>query len=309
MKVLVSGATGLIGSALVESVAQSGHQVTALVRSPALAGSGAVVWNPAAGTLDSAHVEGFDAVVHLAGESVARGRWTTRKKSRIRESRVQGTGLLSRTLARLDQPPTVLACASAIGYYGDRGEEPLDEESPPGEGFLAQVCRDWEAATQPAAEAGIRVVKLRMGVVLAAGGGALARMLPLFRRGLGGRLGSGTQYMSWITLRDVVGAAQHVLSNDTLHGAVNLVSPRAVTNREFTRSLGRVLHRPTYFAVPGGVLRILLGQMAEELLLNSTRVIPRRLTDSGYTFDDPELEPALRRILPRSCPRPPAVWG
>lgn len=297
MNILISGASGLIGSALVKSLSEAGHAVRRLVRREA--GPAEVRWDPAAGRLDAADLEGLDAVLHLAGENIAAGRWTRRRKARIRESRAVGTRLLSRTLAGLADPPGVFISASAVGFYGDRGEGQLDERSPPGSGFLAEVCRQWEAATEPAAGAGIRAVQLRTGMVLAAHGGALAKMLPIFRLGLGGRLGSGRQYVSWITLDDVAGAVGRVLLDETLRGPVNLVAPQPVTNRRFTAALGRVLKRPTWLPAPALALRIVLGQMAEELLLAGARVMPKRLLDAGYQFLHPELEAALRHVLGR----------
>jgi uncharacterized protein len=242
-------------------------------------------------------MEGFDAVVHLAGEDISSGTWTAAKKARIRQSRVEGTGLLARTLASLDRAPGVLACASAIGYYGDRGDQILTEESEPGAGFLASVCRDWEEAAKPAAEAGIRVAHLRFGVVLSADGGALARMLGPFRMGMGGPLGSGRQYVSWIAIDDAVGAIGHVLSTRTLRGAVNVAAPAPVTHAEFARTLGRVLGRPTILGMPGFAVRLMFGEMADELLLASQRLAPVRLLSTGYQFRFPELEPALRHLL------------
>lgn len=295
MKVLVTGSTGLVGSALVPFLLTSGHQVARLVRSPPTAG-GDVHWDPAAGRLEPTNLEGLDAVVHLAGERIT-GRWTAAKKARIRSSRVQGTRLLAETLARLARPPKTLVCASAIGYYGDRGDEVLREESPSGAGFLAEVCREWEAAARPAAEKGIRVVHLRIGVVLSAAGGALALMLTPFKLGLGGRVGSGQQYMSWIAIDDLAGIIQHALTNESLRGPVNAVAPRAITNREFTKTLGRVLGRPTVFPMPAFAARLAFGQMADELLLASARVEPARLIASGYKFRTPELEAALRHLL------------
>ncbi len=299
MKILISGASGLVGSALSKSFTQSGHEVTHLTRSTVGPGSDqrVIVWDPMAERLDPAGLEGFDAVVHLAGENIAGGRWTRRQKQRIRDSRVLGTRLLCRALAELSDPPQILASASAVGYYGDRGQQQLDEASPPGSGFLAEVCRDWEAATEPAAEAGIRVTRLRIGVVLALHGGALARMLPVFRFGLGGRLGSGWQYMSWITLDDLVDAIGHVLSAGTLQGPINLVAPQPVTNRRFTQTLGRVLRRPALLPAPGFALRLMLGEMADELLLAGAKVAARRLLDSGFEFRDPQLDAALHRLL------------
>ncbi len=297
MNILISGASGLIGSALVKSLSEAGHAVRRLVRRAA--GPAEVRWDPAAGRLDAADLEGLDAVVHLAGENIAAGRWTRRRKARIRDSRAKGTHLLSRTLAGLADPPGVFISASAVGFYGDRGDRQLDEQSPPGSGFLAEVCRRWEAATEPAAGAGIRAVQLRTGMVLASHGGALAKMLPIFRLGLGGRLGSGRQYVSWITLNDVAGAVGHVLLDETLRGPVNLVAPQPVTNRRFTAALGRVLKRPTWLPAPALALRIVLGKMAEELLLAGARVMPKRLLDAGYRFRHPELEAALRHVLGR----------
>lgn len=297
MRILVTGSTGLVGSALVPFLSASGHAVIRLVRSEVPPGGAAARWDPEAGTLDPAALEGLDAVVHLAGEDIAGGSWTAAKKARIRGSRVEGTALLARTLASLDRPPAALACASAIGYYGDRGDETLTEESSPGSGFLASVCRDWEAAATPAVEAGIRVLHLRFGVVLSAAGGALAKMLGPFRMGMGGPIGSGRQYVSWIAMDDVLEAINHLLSNPTLHGPVNVASPRPVTQLEFARTLGRVLGRPTVLAVPAFGMRLMFGEMATEVLLASQRLEPARLLSSGYEFRYPDLEPALRHLV------------
>lgn len=297
MRVLVTGSSGLIGQALVRRLAGAGHEAVRLVRTEPAEGEAAVAWDPQAGTLDPAALEGFDAVVHLAGENIGAGRWTAARKARIRGSRVRGTGLLCAALAGLDRKPKVLAAASAVGIYGHRGDEELDEESPPGDGFLPELCRAWEKAAEPAAQAGIRVVNLRMGLVLAREGGALARMLPLFRLGLGGRLGSGAQWMSWITLDDVTAAIAHVLGAEALSGPVNLTAPRPATNRDFTKALARVLRRPAVLPAPAFALRLALGEMADALLLASARVLPRRLAQSGFQFADPLLEPALRRLL------------
>jgi len=293
MRLLISGASGLIGSALVRAL-PAGWEVARLVRrSP---GAGEVRWDPDGGTIDVGAMGRIDAAVHLAGESIA-GRWSEEKKQRIRNSRVQGTSLLARTLAGMSPAPGVLLSASAVGIYGDRGDEVLTEDSPPGTGFLPEVGRAWEQAAQPAAEAGIRVVCLRMGVVLAREGGALARMLPLFRLGLGARLGSGRQWMSWIALADATAAMLHLLQADSVSGPVNLTAPNPVTNREFTLTLARVLRRPALLSVPALALRVVFGEMADEALLASTRVVPRRLLDSGFSFQHAELEAALRAVL------------
>jgi uncharacterized protein (TIGR01777 family) len=297
MNVLVSGSSGLIGSALVAFLQSEGHGVNRLVRSKSTRYEKQVLWDPQAGSLDVEGLRGIDAVVHLAGENIAAGRWTTARKANIRDSRIKGTRLLSESLASLGQPPSVLASASAVGYYGDQGDKILDEQSDSGSSFLADVCRQWEEATKPAAEAGIRVVHLRTGMVLSSSGGALAKLLTLFRFGMGGRLGGGWQYTSWITLDDAVGAIRHCLVNESLHGAVNLVSPNPVTNREFTKAFGKVLKRPTWFAVPAAALHLALGEMADELLLASACATPTRLLASGYRFRHPELEAALRHEL------------
>jgi uncharacterized protein (TIGR01777 family) len=296
MRVLVTGASGFIGSALVPFLAEGGHAVTRLIRAQPRPGQAEVHWDPVAGKLDPMVLQGVDAAVHLAGESIAQ-RWTPERKARILKSRARGTRLLSESFARLTQPPRVLLCASAIGYYGDRGEEILNEGSPSGVGFLAQVCREWEAACEPAVRKGIRVVNLRIGVVLSSRGGALARMLFPFRLGLGARIGSGRQYMSWVAIDDLLRAILHALIHGTLAGPVNAVAPNPVTNLEFTRTLGRVLGRPAVLRLPGFVARLALGEMANSLLLASARVEPARLMASGYSFCYPELEGALRRVL------------
>jgi len=300
VRVIITGATGLIGSALVRSLLGDRHAVTRLVRAPqgsTAPGVTDVSWDPARGLLDASALEGHDAAVHLAGEPVAEGRWTVEKKRRIRESRVKGTRLVAETLARLKQKPRVLVSASAVGIYGDRGGELLREESAPGKDFLSEVCREWEAAARPAVEAGIRVVHPRLGVVLDAEGGALPKMLTPFKFGVGGRIGSGRQYMSWITLADVVGVIRRALTDENLRGPVNAVGPNPVTNEEFTKALGRVLGRPTFLAVPEFAARLAFGEVADALLLASQRVEPARLKEAGFQFADPELEGALRRVL------------
>lgn len=299
MKVLVSGASGLIGSALIPFLTTGGHQVVRLVRNGSTRGAGTVRWDPEAGSIDSAALEGLDAVVHLAGENIAGGRWTAAKKASIHDSRIDGTKLLVGALIALRQPPKTLLAASAIGFYGNRDQDVVDEDSAPGAGFLADVCREWEAVAEPAAAHGIRVVNLRTGVVLAGNGGALATMLPPFKLGLGGPLGSGEQYMSWVALDDVVGAILHALTTTSLSGPVNIVSPNPVTNRTFTKTLGQVLSRPAVVPVPAFAIKLLFGEMGEELLLASTRVEPHRLQQSEYPFRFPELEETLRHVLGR----------
>ena len=297
MKTLITGASGLVGSALAPLLTTGGHQVKRLVRRKDPQRSDEILWDPASGKLDAAALEGFDAVVHLAGENIAGGRWNEKRKARIRDSRIQGTRLLSEALAKLKNPPQTLVCASAIGYYGDRGTEVLDEESPAGVGFLSDVCRDWEAASSAAEKAGIRVVRLRFGVILSPAGGALKQMLLPFKLGVGGRVGSGEQYMSWITLDDAVGAIHHALQTESLRGAVNAVAPNPVTNAQFTKSLGSAIHRPTVFPMPAFAARLAFGELADALLLSSTRVRPVKLLASGYAFRQSEIEPALRHVL------------
>jgi uncharacterized protein (TIGR01777 family) len=299
MKVAVTGATGLIGSALVPFLRSGGHEAAPLRRLSASGRGGGddPSWDPATGALSDGALDGVDAVVHLAGENIAARRWTPAQKARIRDSRVQGTARLSQRLANLTQPPATLVAASAIGYYGDRGEELLNEDSSSGDDFLSEVCRQWEAASLPAAEKGIRVVHLRLGIVLSPRGGALAKMLLPFKLGAGGRIGTGQQYMSWIALDDAVGAIGHALTDSNLSGPVNAVAPHPVTNLEFTKTLGKVLSRPTLFPMPAFAARMALGEMADALLLASSRVEPRRLAGSGYSFQYPTLEAALRHVL------------
>lgn len=296
MNVLMTGSSGLIGSALTSSLDRDGHRVRRLLRAPSAA-ENTTVWDPSDGTLADGALDGIDAVVHLAGENIAGGRWTPRRKARIRQSRVDPTRRLCEALARLSSPPRVLVAASAVGFYGDRGDEVLDETADPGTGFLSDVCEEWEQAAAPARERGIRVVHPRIGVVLTPAGGALAQMLPPFRLGVGGVLGSGRQYMSWIAIDDLLAIMLRALTDESLSGPVNAVSPHPVTNREFTQTLGRVLRRPTVLPMPAFAARALFGEMADALLLSSTRVAPGRLESSGFTFAYPSLEAALTHVL------------
>lgn len=297
-RIAVTGANGLVGAQLAAFLSTGGHDVRGVVRRPR--SDSDIRWNPDTRAIEADALEGMDAVVHLAGESIATGRWSAESKRRILESRTVGTRLLCETLAGLAQRPRVLVCASAIGFYGDRGDESLDEASASGDGFLADVCRQWEDATAPAREAGIRVVNLRIGVVLTPLGGALAQMLPPFRAGVGGPLGPGTQYLSWISLDDLLGATLHAIATPSLEGPVNATAPTPVTNAELTKALGSVLHRPAFLPAPAFALRAALGEMADALLLSSTRVLPRRLMESGFVFRDPGLHGALADMLGRT---------
>lgn len=300
-RILVSGASGLVGSALVPSLKASGAQVTRLARGkavpPAADGEAQIPWDPAQPISPEA-VSGFDAVIHLAGESIV-GRWTDAKKARIRDSRILATTNLAQALGQAREKPGVFLSASAIGYYGNRADEVLKEESSSGTGFAADLARDWEAATVSSAAAGIRTVQTRIGIVMGANGGALQSMLTPFKMGLGGRVGNGRQWMSWIDLQDVVGAIHHILKTDLLQGPVNLVAPKPVTNAEFTRTLASVLSRPAIFPMPAFAARLAFGQMADELLLASQRVEPTQLIASGYPFRFRELRASLQGILGR----------
>jgi len=281
MKILISGSSGLIGKALSAEMKAAGHEIVALPR-----------------TFDNPiDFTGVDAVVHLAGESIASGRWTSEKKRRIRESRIRGTKQLSEQLASSKSKPSVFISASAIGYYGDRDDEILDESSALGVGFLPEVCKEWEEATRSAESAGIRTVHIRTGIVLSRNGGALKEMLPAFKFGGGGRMGSGTQYMSWISLEDEVSIIRYLIDNPTISGSVNLVSPNPVTNMEFAKTLGMIIKRPTILPMPAFAARLLFGEMADALLLSSARVYPDKLISSGYEFSHPTLESALRSVL------------
>ena len=293
-KILVSGSSGLIGSALIPALRSSGYDITCLIRGAA-SGKEQIQWDPAR-PLAPESVSGFDAVVHLAGESIV-GRWNEAKKRRIRESRVKGTLRLAEALAQAPQRPPVLISASAIGYYGDRGEKTLREDSASGSGFLPEVCQEWEDATEPATKAGIRTVQMRFGLVLSRSGGALQKMLPPFRLGIGGNMGNGRQWWSWIDIDDLVGAVQHVMKTEALRGPVNVVGPNPLTNAEFTKTLASVLSRPAILPMPAFAARLVFGQMGDELLLASQRVEPAKLLASGYVFQKPELRAALGGIF------------
>lgn len=296
MDIAITGSSGFIGTALVAALTDAGHRVRRVVRRvPSRADE--IRWDPEAGTIDAASLAGVDAIVNLAGEGISNKRWSDEQKRRIRESRTKGTRLISETAAGLDPRPSVLISGSGIDYYGDRGDEELTEASPPGTGFLAEVCTAWEAATQPAVDAGIRTAVLRTGIVLHPGGGALPRMLPLFKLGLGGRFGHGRQWWSWITLEDEIGAIVHALDTD-VSGALNCVAPQSVTNAQFTRALARVLHRPAVVTVPRLGPSVLLGaELVQSLLYDSHRVLPAGLVDSGYRFAQPALEAALGDLV------------
>lgn len=296
LRVLVSGSSGLIGSAVVDGLVGYGHQVVRLVRRPARAGE--VRWDPERDALEPGDVAGVDAVVHLAGEPLGAKRWSPAQKQRILDSRVKGTRLLAQTVARLDPRPRVFVSGSAVGYYGLRGDEILTEASSPGSGFLAEVTGQWEAATLAAEQAGIRTVHLRTGIVVSARGGAMGRMLPLFKLGLGGRLGRGDQWWSWIMLEDEVGIIIHALTEESLRGPVNATAPNPATNREFTKVLAGVLGRPAVLPVPRLALALVMGaELTKEVILAGQRVLPTAAQASGYQFISPELEPGLRRVL------------
>jgi uncharacterized protein len=299
LHVLVSGASGLIGSQVVRSLVGDGHRVSRLVRHPA--GRGEISWDPEGGTLNRDDLEGVDAVIHLAGENVGT-RWTRQRKQRIYSSRVHGTRLLSETLAALRNPPRVLVSASAVGIYGNRGDTVLTESSPTGDpdhDFLVSVCLAWEKAADPARVRGVRVVHPRFGVVLSRDGGALRKMLPPFRWGVGGQLGDGRQWMSWISIDDAVGSLEQLVFDERFSGPVNLTAPEPVRNQEFTEALARVLGRPAWLSVPKAALRLALGEMANSTLLSSARVQPAKLLDAGYSFTHFDLDSALRALLGR----------
>ena len=296
MNVLVTGSSGFIGSALSARLQAEGHEVVRLVRREPAPGSGEARWDPESGYVDAGALEGIDGVVHLAGENIANRRWNEEQKARIRNSRTRGTALLANALAQTNPPPRCFVSASAVGYYGDRGAEPLGENEPPGTDFIAQATAEWEAAALPAADAGMRVAIMRLGMTLDPVGGPLKRIVRPFRLGLGGRLGSGRQYMSWLSLEDAVRSFVHTLTADTLSGPVNVAAPQAITNAEFTRALATALGRPALFAAPRLALRVALGEMADVLLFGAN-ISPARLVESGFTFRHTEIEATLREML------------
>jgi hypothetical protein len=295
--VVIAGSSGLIGGALIRALESQGTRVVRLLRPDSPPAGDSARWDPAAGTIDAQVLEGTGAVVNLAGVGIGDRRWTPAHKAAVLDSRVRSTTLLAETMAGLDRPPPVLVSGSASGFYGDRGEETLDEDSGPGAGFLADVCRSWEAATGPAAAAGIRVVHIRSGIVLSPDGGALGKLLIPFKMGVGGRIGPGTQWWSWISIHDEVAAILHIIRSSELSGAVNLTAPNPVRNEEFAAALARVLSRPALLPVPRFLLRAALGDFADEGLLGSQRILPRRLEETGFEFAWPELEPALRELV------------
>lgn len=296
MRIALTGSSGLIGKALARSLHADGHDTVRFVRREPAAPDEAR-WDPRTGYVDPAGLDGCDAVVHLAGAGVGDHRWTAAYKKEIRDSRVLGTAAIARAMAALDSPPPVLVCGSAIGYYGDTGARPVDESAPAGEGFLPSVCVEWEAAAAPARDAGIRTAFARTGLVVASEGGAWGQLFPIFRAGIGGRLGNGRQYWSYISMHDEVAALRHIIDTPGLTGPVNLTAPQPLTNREVTAAMGRVLHRPTVLAVPAPVLRLALGEFAGDVL-GSQRVLPARLLESGFTFRYPGIEESIRAALP-----------
>ena len=299
MRILITGASGMVGTALSAQLSAQGHSISRLVRGKANASRGEAYWNPEGGSVDKTGLSALnpEVVVNLAGENIASGRWNEKRKRKIRDSRVNGTRALADCLAHLETKPKALICASASGFYGTRGDELLTEESSAGEGFLAEVCQEWEQACEPAAKAGIRTANLRLGMVMSPEGGGLKKLLLPFKLGLGGVIGSGRQYMPWITLDDVVGAFAFAIQNESLRGAINTVAPQPVTNKEFTKTLGKVLLRPTCLPLPASTARMLIGEMADELLLASTRMVPAKLQQAGFKFQYPELKDALKHLL------------
>ncbi|MCK4502507.1 MAG: TIGR01777 family oxidoreductase [Desulfuromonadales bacterium] len=294
MKILISGASGLIGQELATSLSSKGHQVLSLHRNST---EEVPFWNIEKKIIELGTENKIDAVINLAGENIAAARWTAEKKDKILNSRIDGTRLIADYFSKAKHKPKIIISGSAVGYYGDRGTEELDESSPKGTGFLSEVCGEWEAATETATQANIRVVNIRLGMVLSSKGGALAKMVLPFRAGMGGMIGDGKQYISWITISDVGEIINHIIKTETIRGPINLVSPEAVTNYQFTKTLGRVLHRPTILPLPAFLAKIIFGEMAEELLLTSTKVKPDKLLQSGYSFKHPTLDIALKTLL------------
>ncbi len=297
MSFLISGTHGMIGSNLMPFLSTGGHRPFSLVRQPPEPGRDEIFWDPANGRIDIDDTQEIDAVIHLAGENIAQGRWTTEKKRRIMESRTRGTALIAQTIAKMKRKPKVFICASAIGYYGDRKEALMSEADPPGKDFISEVCTNWEASANAAVDAGVRTVFLRLGIVLSPLGGALQRLLPVFQAGIGGRIGSGNQYMSWISLDDVLGAILHLVAKPDISGPVNLVAPHPVTNKEFTKTLGEVLSRPAALFVPEAAITAVYGRMGKETILSGTRVSPAKLMESGYRFRHTQLKYALAHVL------------
>ncbi len=296
--IVVAGASGLVGTALVEALTRDGHAVRRLVRRAVRDSDEEIEWDPASGNIDAQELNGVDVVINLSGENIAGGRWTEAFKQKLRASRIDSTSLLARTVADLPHPPRVLCSASAIGFYGVRGDEPLDDSSPRGTGFLADLCEQWEAANQPASQRDIRTVQCRIGVVLSTKGGALGKMLGPFRAGIGGVLGSGKQYISWVALADLVDAIRFVIDDDAIQGAVNMTAPNPVTNREFTQALGKAVGRPTVIPMPAFALRTMVGrEMADEMLLGGAKIYPRKLEQAGFAFAHPTIDSAIAKAL------------
>ena len=295
MKIALAGASGLVGTALIPGLEAQGHEVTRLVRTAPRVGE--IEWHPNKDEVSAASLEGFDVIINLAGENIAGGRWTDEQKRKIRDSRVNGTHLLSEAIAKMERKPRAFICASATGIYGDRDDEVLDEQSESGGGFLAGVCREWEMACDLAVKAGVRVVNLRFGPILAREGGMLSKLLTPFKMGVGGKVGSGRQYISWVSLEDSVNAILLAINDESIRGPLNVVSPNPVTNEEFTKTLGHVLNRPTALAMPAFAARLAFGEMADEMLLVSQRVVPKKLTEARFEFRYPNLESALKEYV------------
>ena len=299
MTVIITGASGVIGSTLVPFLTTGGHRVIRLVRNLSEPSQDELFWDPLSGILNTDNIKNIDAVIHLAGENIGSGRWTPEKKKKIIESRVKGTELLTKKLSSLEKPPKVIISASAIGFYGDRGDQILNENDESGSDFISSVCSMWEKAAHPALERNIRTVFLRIGIVLTPLGGALRRLLLPFKLCAGGKIGNGTQYMSWIDMEDVLGSIYHILTNESIDGPVNIVAPNPVTNTEFTKTLGKVMARPTPLTIPSTAVKLAFGEMGKEILLSSTRVMPEKLLKTGYRFNTPHLDTAIRQMLGR----------